>query len=86
MTHQTGTMNNNQCCHSLFGCHVAISDETCVIVSVHEWSFGFVDSHLGSWAANGICGRSVSLYLIVGIGRCVVVVVVDERQEECYML
>ena len=36
-----------------------------VMGSVCEWSFGFV----------GVRGRSVSLYLIVGVGRRVVVVV-----------
>ena len=54
-----------------------------VMDSVCEWSFGFV----------GVCGRSVSLYLIVGVG-ChvvavvggVVVVVVDGRKEECHTL
>ena len=36
-----------------------------VMGSVCEQSFGFV----------GICGWLVSLYLVVGVGRCVVVVV-----------
>ena len=37
----------------------------CVMGSVRERSFGFV----------GVHGRSVSLYLVVGVGRRVVVVV-----------
>ena len=46
-----------------------------MVIFVREWSFGFVGGHLGSWAAIGICGQSGSLYLIVGIGHCVVAVV-----------
>ena len=47
----------------------------CVNVSICEWSLGFVGSRFGSWAAIGVRGWSVSLYLVVGIGHCVVVVV-----------
>ena len=34
-----------------------------------------MSGHLGMLAAIGICGQSVSLYLIVGVGSHVVVVV-----------
>ena len=61
------------CCHQRRG--TWIPHEMCVNVSICEWSLGFVGSRFGSWAAIGVRGRSVSLYLIVGIGCCVVVVV-----------
>ena len=78
MTHQTGTTNDDQCCHSSFGCHVAdgnMAPGFHMIVSIHDWSFGFVGSRLGSWVAIGIHGRLGSLYLVVGIGCHMVAVV-----------
>ena len=63
MTHQTGMTNDDQCRRSSFGCHVA--DGNVAPDSVRERSFGFV----------GVRGRSLSLYLVVGVGRRVVVVV-----------
>ena len=71
MTHQTGMMNDDQCCHLSFGCHVAISNMApgfCMVISS-------VIGCLGSWVAVGVHGWSGSLYLIVGIGCCVVAVV-----------
>ena len=58
MTHQTGMTNDDQRHRLSFGCHV--TDGDVAPDSIHEWSFGFV----------GVCGRSLSLYLVVGIGRC----------------
>ena len=42
----------------------------CVNISVCEWSFQFMDGH---FTPVGVHGQSVSLYLILGVGCCVVV-------------
>ena len=51
----------------------------CLVATLPGQSFGFMDSCWRSWAV-------ILSYLVVGIGGCVVVVVVDGGEEECDML
>ena len=96
VTHQTGRTNDDQCHCSSFGCHIADGDMAPGFHMKCVWSIPSTSSCLGSLVAVGIHGQSVSLYLIVGIGHHVVVVVshvvvlwlvvVDGRMEECHTL
>ena len=86
MTHQTGTMNNNQCRHSSFGCHVAISDVAPgfrMVIWVrgrlfgfmggrwHLWAVRVVVPHCGRWAPCGGCRRRRRRVVVVVVIRSV---------------
>ena len=84
VTHQTGTMNDDQCRRSSFGCHVADGDMA--PDSVRKRLFGFVGGRWRSWAVAFVvprCGRWAPCGGCRRRRRCVVV---DGRKEVCHTL